>query len=736
MDKVQVPVFYKSMSDRLSVVMDTIGVSDYLVSTRRDAYLKRETMRSIFYQLSGLNIRTYHFGSQTEGTTTIGMDSDLDTLDCQQSFNMITDHNLKDMEKENMFLIQNDLTPPGHCRLHQIDFSTESDTYPHDECIFDEEKRLILENKFSLNVEKSAFEYLGFSEYKKHGPSGSPFPNKDIVNGFPCKTWPIKSSLWLDRPRADHWLSRKAVSDVLSSECFIVSVGHQKSENEHVEWRISFSKSERVLLFNMNNIQIKCYVLLKLIKNEILKPIAGDKFTSFHCKITVLFTIERLPNGFWVRENLLSCLYMCLKTLQMFLKSGHCPHIFNPDVNLFAGKITLSVRLNLLQCITNLINDHAKYLLSMKSDSLGTLLTVLTNTLNFLLLLSTCISNVSMETEKCIIGKLIYDKHVSLYGDIFSILSYTIKLEHSVQDFIRTLSNYVKKANDYFVHGIPDEKVSAKLIMAYLRPFIASLLVASSGRKTPRGVYSFVNFLLTLMDKVFCIDVASSKLKLATLYYVKGDIKKTRTILKTIEKKFGNYVVPVCGNCDCIEHPGKKFVNVVNNSADDNTVYTCISNCVTFLRQEYKCCPLALRYEMFRSTTEDAKRKKVGMHEWMDMAEIDAQPSLYFMQFLVYKRLGDEDRQYDAIFKLASLLQQNSPLYHKETAFNLLGQCWEFKDNQNLALICYDASLRLVDVNNAAKWHLSKLVYRALRKSGKIKVSQPDTTDGRCCYLL
>jgi hypothetical protein len=49
---------------------------------------------------------------------------------------------------------------------------------------------------------------------------------------------------------------------------------------------------------------------------------------------------------------------------------------------------------------------------------------------------------------------------------------------------------------------------------------------------------------------------------------------------------------------------------------------------------------------MFRSTTEDAKGKIVGMHEWMDMAEIDAQPYLYFMQFLVYKRLGDEDRQY------------------------------------------------------------------------------------------
>jgi hypothetical protein len=110
---------------------------------------------------------------------------------------------------------------------------------------------------------------------------------------------------------------------------------------------------------------------------------------------------------------------MCLKTVQMFIISGHCPHIFNPDVNLFAGKITLSVQLNLLQCITNLINDNAKYLLSIKSDSLGTLLTVLTNTLNFPLLLCTCISNVSMEIEKCIIGKLIYDKHVSLYGDIF-----------------------------------------------------------------------------------------------------------------------------------------------------------------------------------------------------------------------------------------------------------------------------------------------------------------------------
>ena len=295
------PEFYKPISDRLFVAMDTIGVSKYLVSSRRDAYLKRETMRSVFFQLSGLNIKTYHFGSQTEGTTTIGMNSDLDTLDCQQSFNVITDYNLKDAEKENMFLVQNDAIPPGHCRLHQADFVPGSDTYPHEECLFDEENRLILPNTFSENVEKSAFEYLGFLGYERHGPSGSPFPDKDIVNGFLCKTWPIKSSMWLDRPRAVHWLSPETVSDILHSECFIVSVGHPESENEHVEWRISFSKSERILLFSMNIAQIQCYVLLKLIKNEILKPIAGDKFTSFHCKIALLFTIERLPSGYWVR---------------------------------------------------------------------------------------------------------------------------------------------------------------------------------------------------------------------------------------------------------------------------------------------------------------------------------------------------------------------------------------------------------------------------------------------------
>ena len=424
----------------------------------------------------------------------------------------------------------------------------------------------------------------------------------------------------------------------------------------------------------------------------------------------------------------------------MFLSMSHCPHVFNPTVNLYSGKLSMGVRLCLLQCITNLIDDHAKCLLSLKSDSLGLHLTLLTNTLCLSNLSYTCSTNIFTKTKKDIIGQLIYDKHVSLYGDMFSILSYTIKLEHSARDCIRILYKHMKKSYDYVIHGSNEEKASGKLIIVYLGPFIASLLVSDSKGRTPQIVHSFIDCLLTLMEKVFCVDIASSKLKLATLYYLKGDIKKTIYLLNTIEKKFDKCVVTLCGNCDCMEHPSKEFVKAVSNCSDDITAHTCVSTCVTFLRQERRCCPFQFRYEMFRSTTEDARQKKIGMHEWMDWAEIDAQPYLYFLQFLVYKRMKNEDLVYEAIFKLASLLQSNAALYHTETAFNLLGQCWERQGNPNLALMCYDASLRLVDVNNAAKWHLAKLVYRILCESGKIKKviesSSKEKSDGLCCKLL
>ncbi|XP_045191696.2 uncharacterized protein LOC123548464 [Mercenaria mercenaria] len=551
------PEFYRSMSHRLFAVMDAIGVSEDIVYRRRHAYLKQESMRSIFYQLSEINIKTYHFGSQTEGTTTPEMDSDLDTLDCQQNFNVITDNSYWKTGKENMSIIQNDLTPPGHCRLHEVDFLSESEDYPHEECLFDEENRLILPNTFAVNVEKSAFEYLGFG-YERHGPSGSPFPDKDIVNGFLCSTWPLDSSLWLGRPRALHWLSSEVIAEVLEGGCFIVSVGHPESENEKVEWRVSFSKSERVLTFNINITQIKCYVLLKLIKNEVLKLIAGDQFTSYHCKLVLLFTIERLPTGLWVSENLLSCLFMCLKTMQMFFISGYCPHVFNPAVNLFAGKITLNVRLNLLTCITSIINDDVRCLLSLKSDSLGNLLALFSSRVNIRSM--TCSSDSALKTEKLIIGKLAYDEHVSLCGDLFSVLSYTIKPEHSVQECIKRIINHMKNSLHYFTNGDSYEKASAQMFVAYLCSFLASLYVAYSKDHVPKFVYSLVDVLYKLSESSLGIDVASSKLKLATLYYHKGDLQKASYILKTIENMFENHVTPICGNCDCNDSPHKEFV--------------------------------------------------------------------------------------------------------------------------------------------------------------------------------
>jgi len=51
-----------------------------VVKKRRDTFLHREGMWDAFEWLEGLDLTNYHFGSQSEGTTTPGLQSDTDML--------------------------------------------------------------------------------------------------------------------------------------------------------------------------------------------------------------------------------------------------------------------------------------------------------------------------------------------------------------------------------------------------------------------------------------------------------------------------------------------------------------------------------------------------------------------------------------------------------------------------------------------------------------------------------
>ena len=76
-------------SDVLYYVLDCIGVNTWMVKRRREIFLYREAMEEVGHKLDGVDRNFYHFGSQSEGATTLGLLPDTDMLYTINGFNIM-----------------------------------------------------------------------------------------------------------------------------------------------------------------------------------------------------------------------------------------------------------------------------------------------------------------------------------------------------------------------------------------------------------------------------------------------------------------------------------------------------------------------------------------------------------------------------------------------------------------------------------------------------------------------
>ena len=117
-------------------------------------------------------------------------------------------------------------------------------------------------------------------------------PDADYVRALHNKALPDCVSDCLMRKRNSDFFTASVLEACKSYGCLFVCKQHCRSKDSHLLWRISPSHQERFLMFNFNSVQHKCYVLLKLIKNDIINPALGSEvLTSYHCKTAMLHLI-------------------------------------------------------------------------------------------------------------------------------------------------------------------------------------------------------------------------------------------------------------------------------------------------------------------------------------------------------------------------------------------------------------------------------------------------------------
>ncbi|XP_052785811.1 uncharacterized protein LOC128221311 isoform X2 [Mya arenaria] len=686
------------MSLRLSRVLDDIGANRRVVMKRRDTFLLREAIETLIDTIYGIGTTNYHFGSQSEGSTTPGMNSDIDLVMCCNKTNIMSDWVDWEAGMINFLMVKEETTPPQHYWLQIIRQDSPEPIKYNGQM----EKGPYVDGRFffsNRNWHEGGVDRFG-NRYKSSGPSRSFSDKWDFVLAFKCKVLPPEVDRWFRRPRCGQWPTPEMMKEASECSCFLVPVGHFESRNEDIEWRLSPSQIERILVFSFTTVQLKCYVILKMIKNYINEHYFSihSKFTSFHCKTVMFFTMERLSPAEWREDRLTKCIHYCLQTLEMFLVRCHCPNYIFPEVNLFEGKITRRYQLLLFDKIKEFLNDDLMILYDLQVDSIG--------------------QRIQIPTRNILVPRSSLYQTINnvLAGDLIECVSgiflSTIKNELNPVTFRRFLTALSMHEDGNTISRMSRNERQA---LSVFQPHIYSLFASvNASYAIEHGIplrLEIFHFYDTSLDT----DVTSSRLRLASMLYRKGDLRRAADVLNDVERRYDNNVHAVCGcgrNCGNELTPAFLNERTVNDWSYD-IVKNNVALCVWFTRLEVFCAPPIMLFEMNKAMADGMRRTTFNeQHKSIEMGVVDSKPFLFYLQYLTYGSLGLRIRQYNALknlYECISIPANENKLHHNDTAANLLGHCWEMEGDIEMALELYRASVRVVPRNNAAIWHIRRL---------------------------
>ncbi|XP_052819216.1 uncharacterized protein LOC128245046 [Mya arenaria] len=715
------------ISLRLSRVLEDIGVNRPMIVRRRRTWLMRETAMTTAERFKGTNSFFFHFGSQSEGTTTPGMKSDIDTLVCLNIPHVILNYDDWQQGKDYLLAVKTEQLPPQHCLLQRLrpDILLPQTHMGLPTDVIDNEGRVLhthiqAENcKFISQLNQSG-------EIVQNGPSRS-WNENDFVFAYYCCTLPQTCQNLFRRPRPGHWPRLDTLTKAKYTGVFLVPQGYSelpsrtsrcRSSALHItpyepyypqskwEWRFSTSMMERLLMFDMNTEQCKAYVFIKILRKTFLCPIVGDRLSTFHIKTAMLFTIETYPSEIWRDDNLVKCVIYCLTTLRRWLRLKYCPHYTIDRVNLFTGKLFKHELRILSAIISSLMESNMSYISQIDMDLLG--VRMLRNSSGIL-----SESNEIKQNNQLILKHL--NKHYTIPIVIMA-HSYILGLFLNTWEdlnplFTKQLHRTLQQINH---HGTDLERESVLVIIPLLYSSLASILAS----RCIHFGQSITREILLLYRMSFDSDLLSSRLKFASFSYCIKQYDAAMICLTSCESSLGPEVwhCCTCSGRSLTEH-SSEFMDLYENSTNNNMLRNYTSVCLHFIPQEQCCVPKFLVYEMFRTVTdEDRERRQPELeYSWMDSAVIDCVPFLHYLQYLTYRQLDMHNRKHAALEKLENYIYVDSECNgHIDTALNMLGNCYELENILDVAWTKYAESLTIYPRNNAANWHVARLFHKFL----------------------
>ncbi|KAH3864907.1 uncharacterized protein LOC127866977 isoform X1 [Dreissena polymorpha] len=355
---------YEDESKETSNLMNLLGYGSGLRQRRINAYRKLDSLRNARFTN---DVTTITAGSKAEGLTCF-FESDMDTmfiiphvvcLDVGINEETIPSHII-------VFTMGTKGHNAGYCKLQQGRLtSTYCPAISNALCI-----------DGCGNVLLSSTQFVDFfrhnpypSEIQQHARAGPSLPwsfgpmAHDVVRAIRVYCPGILQN-WAKRCR--YWPPPDIVENVIVLGAFVNPIGFKGSEHYHVEWRICFNTGETELVNNLNDTQIKIYVLLKMIVKDILKP-RKKVITSYILKNIVLWLAENNPQELFHSGSIFHWLKEGLISLRTAISSRQLPYYMIPERNLMAERDLVSGQQDeLVKSLTCLIDEGPKILRRLK----------------------------------------------------------------------------------------------------------------------------------------------------------------------------------------------------------------------------------------------------------------------------------------------------------------------------------------------------------------------------------
>ena len=321
----------------------------------------------------------YNVGSNAEGVDISG--SDRDVMMVMPICTIVADAgNLQRNRNQNVFLIQQEGVRPCYTKLQLLESSIEDgETFKDLFCTMTSDD----ENNFFFSSEKFARHRTLFvsdtcdtfvtanhtlSDFHLHGPcaafDNSVGPTKfstDCAFCLPYNNIPTEALNFISRPKNYDWPPLKIIDSLREHGCHIAPIGDKLSETSSIEWRMSYVLTERELVWSFNDIQCKCYVILKMILNELINTVESDVLSSYMLKTVMFWCAEKEPPSIWKEENLLLCFKRCLFTLYNYMAHKNLPHYVVPENNLLLEKSRNTEAFRKVQNVVKRILDWKWY---------------------------------------------------------------------------------------------------------------------------------------------------------------------------------------------------------------------------------------------------------------------------------------------------------------------------------------------------------------------------------------